>query len=92
MSGGEFNNDQSYIAYIADRIDEMIINNGKEDVIADNYFDNEYYANYSPETIELFKEGVISLRRAFVYAQRIDWLASGDDSEETFAKRLKEEL
>ena len=92
MSGGHFNYGQTYMADIADKIDELIINNGKEDVITDNYFECEYYYNYSPETIELFKEGIIALRKAFVYAQRIDWLVSGDDGEETFAKRLKEEL
>jgi hypothetical protein len=32
------------------------------------------------------------LRVAAVYAQRIDWLLSGDDGEESFLKRLKEEL
>lgn len=92
MSGGNFNYGQTYIADIADQIDEMIINNGKEDVITDSYFDDIHYNNYSPETIELFKEGVVALRKAFVYTQRIDWLVSGDDNEEAFTKRLKEEL
>jgi len=32
------------------------------------------------------------LKVASVYAQRIDWLLSGDDGEESFLKRLKEEL
>lgn len=29
---------------------------------------------------------------ASIYAQRIDWLLSGDDSEDSFKKRLKENL
>ena len=29
---------------------------------------------------------------AAIYAQRIDWLLSGDDGEESFKRRLKEEL
>lgn len=29
---------------------------------------------------------------AEIYAQRIDWLISGDDNENTFHKRLKEEI
>jgi hypothetical protein len=33
-----------------------------------------------------------SIRVAAVYAQRIDWLISGDDGEESFLERLKEEL
>ena len=32
------------------------------------------------------------LKKAYVYAQRIDWLLSDDDGEESFHKRLKEEL
>jgi hypothetical protein len=33
-----------------------------------------------------------ALRVAAVYTQRIDWLVSGDDGEESFLERLKEEL
>jgi len=32
------------------------------------------------------------LKLARIYTQRIDWLVSGDDSPETFYKRLKEDL
>ena len=32
------------------------------------------------------------LRRAEIYAQRVDYLISGDDGEESFHSRLKEEL
>ena len=48
--------------------------------------------NYSKETIEEFKKGLSLLRKAYIYAQRIDWLLSGDDGEESFHERLKEEL
>lgn len=47
---------------------------------------------YSEETIAEFKKGLDILRKAYVYAQRIDWLLSGDDGEESFHERLKEEL
>lgn len=47
---------------------------------------------YSKETIAEFKRGLDILRKAYVYAQRIDWLLSGDDGEESFHERLKEEL
>jgi hypothetical protein len=42
--------------------------------------------------ITKFKEGLDILRKAEVYAQRIDWLVSGDDGEESFLERLKEDL
>ena len=32
------------------------------------------------------------LRVAQIYSKRIEWLLSGDDGEESFHKRLKEEL
>ena len=47
---------------------------------------------FSKETIKEFKQGLSILRKAYIYAQRIDWLLSGDDGEESFHKRLKEEL
>jgi hypothetical protein len=42
--------------------------------------------------IAKFKDAVNILNIAEVYAQRIDWLLSGDDSEESFLKRLDEDL
>ena len=45
-----------------------------------------------PEVMEIFKEGVRKLKETAVYAQRIDWYLSGDDSEESLIERLKEDL
>jgi hypothetical protein len=42
--------------------------------------------------IEEFKKGLKILKLASIYAQRIDWLLSGDDSEKSFLERLKKEL
>lgn len=39
-----------------------------------------------------FQTGLHYLKLAYIYAQRIDWLLSCDDSEDTFHSRLKEEL
>ena len=54
--------------------------------------DNEIPYEYSPETVQEFKNAVKVLRQAQVYANRIDWLISGDDGEREFHERLKEEL
>ena len=43
-------------------------------------------------TLETMKEAYRQLRIAEIYAQRVDWMMSGDDSEETLQKRLQEEL
>lgn len=43
-------------------------------------------------TLQQLKRAVHYLRKAAVYAQRADWLLSGDDSEESFHERLKKDL
>lgn len=43
-------------------------------------------------TQETMKEAYRQLRVAEIYAQRVDWMMSGDDSEETMQKRLHQEL
>lgn len=47
---------------------------------------------YNKDTLKEFKHAVKLLREAAVYAQRIDYLLCGDDGEETFHERLKEDL
>jgi len=61
------------------------------DEIKDEYgYMNGHF--YSDATIEKFNEAVRYLRIAQIYAQRIDWLVSADDGEDSFLKRLKEDL
>lgn len=105
MSGGRFNYDQYKIGYIADAIEQQIEKNGipktKEELKDEGYRPNWYYEEYPEEkywykypdeVIEKFKEAIKILRQAEVYAQRVDWLLSGDDGEESFLNRLDEEL
>ena len=47
---------------------------------------------YSEKTIAQFKKGVDAVRKALVYLNRIDYLLAGDDGEDSFHERLKEEL
>lgn len=47
---------------------------------------------YSKETIKEFKKGIKILKMAEIYAQRIDWLLSGDDGEDSFHSSLKHDL
>ena len=56
------------------------------------YEDGEYHPEYTEETIQIFKDAVKILRKAAIYANRIDWLLSGDDGEESLKERLEEEL
>ena len=46
----------------------------------------------SDETIDAMKKAYRQIRIAGIYAERVDWMMSGDDSEESFRERIKEEL
>lgn len=99
MSGGHFDYKQHFIEDIADSIQEEIDKNNEPWFPKDTPYSWEQRINsefigtrYSDETIKEFKNAVKYLRIAHVYAQRVDWLLSGDDSEEYFHKRLKKEL
>ena len=85
MSGGHFDYKQHIINDISEEIEE---------VIKDNDIKDEWGYSYDyPESVLLeFKNGIEILRKASIYAQRIDWLLSGDDGVESFHERLKEEL
>ena len=89
MSGGHFQYKQWEISNIADEVEQLILTNDSEE--KDEWGDRKGY-HYTPETIEEFKKGLVLLRQAYVYAQRIDWLVSGDDGQDSFHSRLKFEL
>ena len=83
MSGGYFDYKQQYIRDIAYEI-ERIVKDEEERDITDRY--------YESGSLDAMKEAYKVLLKAEIYARRIDWLVSGDDSNETFAKRLHKEL
>ena len=89
MSGGAFQYNQYKIGYIADEVETLIENNDSDE---DDGWGSTVGRGYTPETIEEFKKALKALRVAQVYAQRIDWLVSGDDGEESFHRRLKKDL
>ncbi len=89
MSGGHFDYDQYKISQIAESIESLIYRNDSKE--KNEYGDSLGYG-FSKETIKEFEKAVKILKEAAVYAQRIDWLVSGDDGEETFHKRLKNDL
>ena len=47
---------------------------------------------YSAEVVDKMGEGLRSVQMAQCFIHRIDWLASDDDSEESFLERLNSEL
>ena len=102
MSGGAFDYRQRYIEDIADEIEQEIIEAGREipqEIWAKNHwyassFDDSdrTYPTYERKTIDIMKRAVYVLQMAYIYAKRIDWMLSGDDSEESWVKRLEEDL
>jgi len=89
MSGGHFNYEQYKISQIADDIDQLVRDNNSKEL---NEFGDTKGNNFSEETIAEFRKGIEILKQAYIYAQRIDWLISADDGEDTFHERLKHDL
>ncbi len=84
MSGGTFGYAQYRCNDIADMLKEEIENNN----VKDNF---GYCNNFSEETLNKFKETLKDIEIIAKKVQRIDWLLAGDDGEETFHERWKEE-
>ena len=89
MSGGFFNHSQYNLDQISADIEDEIYYNDSEEV---NEYNDKRGNGFSEDTIQEFKLAVWYLKQAFVYTQRIDWLLSGDDGEETFHSRLASDL
>ena len=87
MSGGHFNYKQHHLLDMADSIGSAILDNTEK-----NEWGSDIGRHYTPKTIAEFEKAVKALKMAYVYAQRIDWLLSGDDGEDSFHKRLKAQL
>ena len=107
MSGGHFDYLQTRFEWdIIDPIQRLIDNNGKEktkdelteelwhndDDWYEKYPEDKFHYKYPDDIIDEFKNAIHHLKIAQIYTQRIDWLVSGDDGEESFRKRLKEDL
>lgn len=89
ISGGHFDYQQYRLEDIASTINELIGTNDDERLDEYGYPKG---SGYSPETIARFREASHALRRARDMAQRVDWLVSGDDGEESFHRRWEKEV
>lgn len=101
MSGGAFEYKQYHIREIHETIQSELERMGKPKSKENIWNDNEYYEKYpeelkwpieSDEVVNAYKTAIELLKKAEIYAQRIDWYISGDDGEESFLRRLKEDL
>lgn len=101
MSGGHFDYKQYHINEIIDTIERDLNIQGRTKPKDELYCDEEFYKRYPEEKVyrtypkeveDKLKEAVKALKIASIYVQRVDWFLSGDDGEESFLKRLNEEL
>lgn len=102
MSGGKFNYAQGRMQEMAETLEEVINRNGKPIPQEDwdsweiKYYkdhpEEAFYETFSDEVIQRFKEGLDVLKRAYIYANEIDYLLSGDSGEDSFLASIKEEL
>jgi exonuclease VII small subunit len=105
MSGGHWDYIQYRFTDITEDIEKLIEQNGKEKTEEElreeswrdldwyeKYPEDKFHTEYPEEVIEEFKKGVEIIKQAQIYIQRLDWLLSGDDGEESFLKRLKDDL
>lgn len=104
MSGGRWYYIQYRFTDISDDIERLIERNGKpktEEEIKNEWHDSEWYekypedkfhTKYSEETIRQFIHGLEYIKKAQIYIQRFDYLLSGDDGEESFLRRVSEDL
>ena len=101
MSGGRLEYSRYRLEEIINTIENEINNNEKPPYDnPDNEWDrleNErFYAEggcrWDYRTIREFKFAIKLINRVDVYMHRIDYLLSGDDGEDNFHERLKEDL
>ena len=105
MSGGRWEYVQYRFTDVIDDLKSLIEKNGKEKTKQemkdegwidpfwyDKYPEDRYHYRYPDEVIDEFKKAVDIMSRAQVYMHRVDWLLCGDDGDESFINRLKDEL
>jgi hypothetical protein len=98
MSGGRFDYNQYRIGDIYKQMMQIVKHNDtnapEEQEFDYRHYSRDNHKNYrlSPEVIEKFKEIIHYLMRAEAYAERVDWLLSGDDDEDGFFKRINRDL
>lgn len=85
MSGGHFDYKQYELSRMADSIQSLIDKNQEKT-------DCGCIQDYCEETLQIFEEARLIAKLAEAYINRIDWLVSGDDSEDTFHQRLVQDL
>ena len=85
MSGGHFNYIHDQIETQLEELEHLIENNNTPD-------EDGYAPGLKEETIARVKEACNAAKRAAAMLKRVDWLYSGDDSEDSFHQRWEDEM
>ena len=92
MSGGAFEYKQYHIEQLIEDMELLLKRVDKEPSDSFECDSLKRYVNDSELFKNKIKENIKYLKRAYIFTQRIDWFISGDDGEENFYERLKEEI
>lgn len=104
MSGGSMDYVFSRISIAAEQIEDEIRKIEENESVSD-FAPSDYYLKHYPdkpeiscasrvkeEVLKRMREAVKTLRKAEIYARRVEWLTSADDGYESFILRTDEEL
>lgn len=92
MSGGAFEYKQYKIQDLIEDMENLLVRLDKEPIDSFECDSLKRYVDDSELLKNKIKENIGYLKRAYIFTKRIDWFISGDDGEENFYERLKEEI
>lgn len=87
MSGGHFDYFQYRFNDVAEQLYEYI-----QRCKSDEVDECGWKPEHPPEVLKRFEETERMIRVCAIYLQRVDWLICGDDGDDDFLSRLKENL
>ena len=88
-TGGYFDYRQDTINYLINEIEHLILTNDDD---SEDEWGSRLGRGFEKETTDEFREAVKYLRTALTYVNRVDRLASRNESEETFLRELAKDL
>jgi hypothetical protein len=89
MSGGHFDYIQYKLEDVAREIENIIVKNDLNEL---NEYGDRIGRDYSEETLDEFVNAIVFLKLCEIYIHRIDYLLSGDDGEDSFHARLRQDI
>ena len=92
MSGGAFEYKQYHIEQLIEDMELLLKRVDKEPIDSFECDSLKNYIDDKDSFKKIVEKNIDLLKKSYIYTQRIDWFISGDDGEEDFYERLKEEI